>query len=97
MPSNYIKNSLSVARIEAYEAFVGGSPGLMQTEKALNLYMWNALFCIDREYRAITHQAAGLDVCNLTGVGDQSVTSEINQAVTIDSQIVKARFTAKIR
>ena len=42
MPSNNIKNSLSVARIGAYEVFVGGAPGLAQTEKALNLYMWNA-------------------------------------------------------
>ncbi|OIX93108.1 hypothetical protein BFS14_19515 [Serratia fonticola] len=42
MPSNNIKNCLSVARIGAYEVFVGGAPGLMQTEKALNLYMWNA-------------------------------------------------------
>ncbi|CAM7769668.1 hypothetical protein HHA33_26090 (plasmid) [Phytobacter diazotrophicus] len=42
MPSNNIKHSLSVARIGAYEAFIGGQPGLVQTEKALNLYMWNA-------------------------------------------------------
>lgn len=42
MSSNNIKNSLSPARIGAYEAVVGGSAGAVQTEKALNLYMWNA-------------------------------------------------------
>lgn len=42
MTSNNIKNSLSVARIGTYENFIGGVAGPAQTEKALNLYMWNA-------------------------------------------------------
>ncbi|TAI86528.1 hypothetical protein [Pectobacterium versatile] len=42
MPSNSIKDSLSAARIGTYENVVGGPTGLLQTEKALKLYMWNA-------------------------------------------------------
>ncbi|MCA6951890.1 hypothetical protein [Pectobacterium polaris] len=42
MSSNSIKDSLSAARIGTYENIVGGPTGLLQTEKALKLYMWNA-------------------------------------------------------
>nr|WP_318382454.1 hypothetical protein [uncultured Enterobacter sp.] len=42
MPSNSIKISLSAARIATYETTVGGTPGVVRTEKALSLYMWNA-------------------------------------------------------
>ncbi|MCA5920871.1 hypothetical protein LES60_11685 [Pectobacterium brasiliense] len=42
MSSNSIKDSLSAARIGTYENIVGGTASLLQTEKALRLYMWNA-------------------------------------------------------
>lgn len=42
MPSNSIKDSLSAPRIGTYESIVGGPASLARTEKALQLYMWNA-------------------------------------------------------